>query len=183
MSKILKCADNDDSVAIKAQDDNPDTVTFIFKSKKQEKISTYEMRLMALDQERLEISNCDFSCEIRLLSTEFARICRDLSQFGEFITISCTNEGVSFSITGDTGSGSVRLIPKSSEESISIAMNEPITLSFACKYFNSFTKATSLSAQVKLCMSIDTPLALEYEILNLGHIRYYLAPKIEVDEC
>lgn len=54
MSKILKCASNDDIVTMKAQD-SADTVTFMFESKSGEKISDYEMRLMNLDQEHLGI--------------------------------------------------------------------------------------------------------------------------------
>ena len=54
MSKILKCAGNDDAVTIRAQD-NPDTVTFVFESKNGEKQSDYEMKLMNLDQEHLQI--------------------------------------------------------------------------------------------------------------------------------
>lgn len=84
LTKILKCANNDDTVTIKAQDD-ADSVTFVFESKKQEKISDYEMKLMNLDQEHLGIPETDFSCVIRMPSTEFARICRDLSQFGESV--------------------------------------------------------------------------------------------------
>lgn len=38
-------------------------------------------------------------------SQEFARIVRDLSQFGENITIACTKEGIKFSAAGDTGTG------------------------------------------------------------------------------
>lgn len=54
MTKILKCAGNDDQVTIKAHDD-ADTVIFMFQSKNQEKISDYEMKLMNLDQEHLGI--------------------------------------------------------------------------------------------------------------------------------
>ena len=52
MAKILKCANNNDTVTIKAQD-NADTVTFMFESQNQEKVSDYEMKLMNLDQEHL----------------------------------------------------------------------------------------------------------------------------------
>jgi proliferating cell nuclear antigen len=53
-TKILKCAGNDDILTIKAQD-NADTVTFVFESQNQEKVSDYEMKLMNLDQEHLGI--------------------------------------------------------------------------------------------------------------------------------
>lgn len=54
MSKILKCAANEDIITIKAQD-NADTVTFVFESPDQDKVSDYEMKLMNLDQEHLGI--------------------------------------------------------------------------------------------------------------------------------
>lgn len=34
------------------------------------------------------------------------------------------------------------------EEAVTIEMQEPVTLTFACRYLNSFTKATALSPQV-----------------------------------
>ena len=42
-------------------------------------------------------------------SHEFQRICRDLSNFGESITISCTKDGVQFTGSGDIGSAKVTL--------------------------------------------------------------------------
>ncbi|XP_026473477.1 proliferating cell nuclear antigen [Ctenocephalides felis] len=185
MSKILKCANNEDTVTMKAQD-NADTVTFVFESQNQEKVSDYEMKLMNLDQEHLGIPDTDYACIVRMPSQEFARICRDLSQFGESVVISCTKEGVKFSASGDIGSANIKLAQNSSvdkeEEAVTIEMQEPVSLTFACKYLNSFTKATPLSGQVQLSMSADVPLVVEYRIQDIGHIRYYLAPKIEDDD-
>lgn len=48
---------------------------------------------MNLDQEHLGIPETDYACIVRMPSMEFARICRDLSQFGESVIISCTKEG------------------------------------------------------------------------------------------
>merc|ERR1712133_336625 len=96
MSKIMKCAGNDDIITMKAQD-NADTVTFVFESPNQEKVSDYEMKLMNLDQEHLGIPETDYACVIKMPSGEFARVVRDLSQFGESVIISCTKEGVKFS--------------------------------------------------------------------------------------
>jgi len=185
MAKILKCANNDDIITMKAQD-NADTVTFMFESPNQEKVSDYEMKLMNLDQEHLGIPETDYACVVRLPSQEFARICRDLSQFGESVIITCTKEGVKFSASGDAGSANIKLAQTSNvdkeEEAVSIELQEPVTLTFACRYLNSFTKATPLSGQVQLSMSADVPLVVEYRITDLGHIRYYLAPKIEDDD-
>jgi|EP00966_Prymnesium_polylepis_P284636 proliferating cell nuclear antigen len=58
-------------------------------------------------------------------------------------------------------------------------MEEPVTLNFALRYLNFFTKATPLSGHVSLQLSKDVPLVVEYKMEELGHLRYYLAPKIE----
>ncbi|CAH0387035.1 unnamed protein product [Bemisia tabaci] len=185
MTKIMKCAGNDDIMTMKAQD-NADSVTFMFESPNQEKMSDYEMKLMNLDQEHLGIPETDYSCVIKLPSAEFARICRDLSQFGESVVISCTKEGVKFSAAGDIGSANIKLAQTANvdkeDEAVSIEMQEKVSLTFACRYLNYFTKATPLSPQVCLSMSAEVPLVVEYKIGEIGHIRYYLAPKIEEDE-
>lgn len=42
-------------------------------------------------------------------SSEFQRICRDLTQIGDSVKINCTKEGVKFSASGDLGDGNVLL--------------------------------------------------------------------------
>lgn len=186
MAKILRCAANDDIITLKAQDSNADTVSFTFESPNQEKVSDYEMKLMNLDQEHLGIPETDYASVIKLPSAEFQRIIKDLSQFGESVVISCTKEGVKFSSAGDIGVGNIKLAQSANadkeEEAVTIDMQEPVTLTFACRYLNMFTKASCLSTQVCLSMSPDVPLVVEYKIGDIGHIRYYLAPKIEDED-
>jgi len=182
MSKILKCANNDDAITLKAGD-NADIVTFMFESQNGEKVSDYEMKLMDLDTEHLGIPETDYSCVIKMPAAEFARICRDLSQIGESVVICCTKEGVRFSCSGDMGSGNIKLAQTANvdkeEEAVVIEMQEACTLTFALQYLNYFTKASPLASQVTLSMSPDVPLVTEYKIGDMGYIRYYLAPKIE----
>jgi len=182
MAKILKCAANDDIITVKAQDD-ADVVTFVFESPNQEKESDYEMKLMNLDTEHLGIPDTDYNCVVKMPAGEFQRICRDLSQISDSVTICCTKEGIKFSAAGDLGSGNIKLAQTANvdkeEEAVVIEMQEPVVLTFACRYLNSFTKASPLSGQVQLSMSSDVPLVVEYKIGDFGYIRYYLAPKIE----
>merc|ERR1711992_339456 len=185
MSKILKCASNEDGITIKAGD-NADVVTFMFESPNGEKVSDYEMKLMDLDTEHLGIPETDYSCVIKMPAAEFQRICRDLSQIGESVVICCTKEGVKFSANGDLGTGNIKLAQTANvdkeEEAVTIDMQEPVTLTFACRYLNMFTKASCLASQVSLSMSPDVPLVVEYNIGEIGHVRYYLAPKIEDED-
>jgi len=184
LTKILKCSNNDDVVTIKAQD-AADIVTFVFEAKNAKSISEFDMKLMNLDQEHLGIPETDYACVVKMPSGEFARIVRDLSQFGESITVTCKKSGVGFSSTGDIGTGNVKVAKSSGvddKDSTSIELQEPVTLTFASRYLNSFAKASGLSEKVQLSMSPDVPLVVEFKVQDIGYIRYYLAPKIEDDD-
>eukprot|EP01094_Clydonella_sp_ATCC50884_P020153 TRINITY_DN4125_c0_g1_i1.p1 TRINITY_DN4125_c0_g1~~TRINITY_DN4125_c0_g1_i1.p1 ORF type:complete len:274 (+),score=123.80 TRINITY_DN4125_c0_g1_i1:50-823(+) len=183
MAKILKCAGNDDSVTIKA-DDKGDNVTFIFESPKADKFSDFDLKLMDIDSETLTIPETDYQGIVNMPANEFQRICRDLTMIGDVVVISCSKEGVRFSVSGDIGTGNIvcRQQDEVDGDSVSIILHEPVSLSFALRYLNYFTKATALSGTVTLSMAPEIPLVVEYPIEDLGYVRYYLAPKIEEDE-
>jgi proliferating cell nuclear antigen len=187
MSKMLKCAGNDDIITLKA-DDQPDDLTFMFESPKQTRISHFALKLMDIDSEHLGIPDTEYQCVIRMPSSEFQRICKEISIIGETVLISATKEGVKFSVEGDMGNGSIvcKQNPSVEEEddAIAIKLEEEVSLSFALRYLNFFTKATPLSGHVTLKMSPDVPLVVEYQLGSddMGHLRYYLAPKIADDD-
>jgi len=185
MSKIIKCASNDDSITLRAQEDG-DTITFLFEAPNQERQSEFEIKLMDLDAEHLGIPDTDFSAVVTMPSAEFSRICRDLSQLGDSMCITCTKSGVNFSSKGDLGSGSVRLGNSADadkeENKVQVDLREPCTVTFAIKYLNTFAKASPLSSQVILSLSNDVPIVVEYKIEEIGFVRYYLAPKIDDED-
>nr|6O09_A Chain A, Proliferating cellular nuclear antigen 1 [Arabidopsis thaliana]6O09_C Chain C, Proliferating cellular nuclear antigen 1 [Arabidopsis thaliana]6O09_D Chain D, Proliferating cellular nuclear antigen 1 [Arabidopsis thaliana]6O09_F Chain F, Proliferating cellular nuclear antigen 1 [Arabidopsis thaliana]6O09_H Chain H, Proliferating cellular nuclear antigen 1 [Arabidopsis thaliana]6O09_K Chain K, Proliferating cellular nuclear antigen 1 [Arabidopsis thaliana] len=185
MSKMLKCAGNDDIITIKA-DDGGDTVTFMFESPTQDKIADFEMKLMDIDSEHLGIPDAEYHSIVRMPSNEFSRICKDLSSIGDTVVISVTKEGVKFSTAGDIGTANIVLRQNTTvdkpEDAIVIEMKEPVSLSFALRYMNSFTKATPLSDTVTISLSSELPVVVEYKVAEMGYIRYYLAPKIEEEE-
>ncbi|XP_046860580.1 proliferating cell nuclear antigen-like [Xenia sp. Carnegie-2017] len=186
LSKIMKCAANDDVVTIRAED-NADAVNLIFETPNQEKVSEYSLLLMNIDSEHLGIPETDYSATIKMPSSELQRICRDLSQIGDSIGIACTKEGVQFSTSGDLGSGNISLRQNAcvdnEEDQVSIQLNEPCNLTFASRYLNFFTKATPLSNIVTLSLKADVPLVVEYKVGDIGSIKFYLAPKIDDEEA
>ncbi|XP_037358602.1 proliferating cell nuclear antigen-like [Talpa occidentalis] len=184
MSKILRCAGNEDIITLRTEN-NADTLALVFEAPNQEKVSDYEMKLMDLDVEQFGIPAQKHSCVVKMPSVEFARICRDLSHIGDTIVIACVNDEVKFSVSGELGNGNIKLSQtrgKKEVESVTIEVNEPVQLTFALRYLIFFTQATPLSPTVTLGMSADVPLAVEYKIADMGHIKYYLAPKIKDEE-
>eukprot|EP00919_Chromeraceae_sp_WS-2016_P055473 GHVR01131888.1.p1 GENE.GHVR01131888.1~~GHVR01131888.1.p1 ORF type:complete len:260 (-),score=51.87 GHVR01131888.1:163-942(-) len=184
MSKIFKICSSDDIVTMKAED-SADTIMFQFESNNQERVCDFELKLMEIDSEHLGIPETDYKATIKMPSGEFQRVCRDMATFGDTVSITCSKEGVKFSVTGDIGNGNVMLKPKNDadkeEDNVIVDIQEKVSLSFALRYLNLFAKATPLSPVVSMRLSPDIPLEIEYVLGNadVGHIRFYLAPKIE----
>lgn len=97
-----------DSLTMRAAD-SADTVTIVFESQNQERVSEYEMRLMDLDGDHLGIPDTKYKCVIKLSSSELQRICRDLSVIAESVQLVCTKDGIRFGAQGDLGSANIKL--------------------------------------------------------------------------
>ncbi|CAK9783216.1 unnamed protein product [Cutaneotrichosporon oleaginosum] len=108
LTKILKCAKDNDIVTLKAADD-ADSLGLVFESPKEDRVGEYEMKLMDIDQEHLGIPDTQYDATITMSSAEFQRICRDLGALGESVKIEASKEGVRFSSEGEVGTGSVLL--------------------------------------------------------------------------
>lgn len=137
---------------------------------------------MEIDNEALGIPDTPYKCTVQMPAEEFQRIVRDLQVLGDSCTISCTKEGVRFTVSGNIGTGNILTRACDSdkdEEKVVIDMEEPVELSFALRYLNFFTKATPLSKQVIISMSPEVPVVVEYPIGDMGYVKFYLAPKID----
>merc|ERR1719334_369531 len=159
MNKVLKCMGGKDELEVKYKDGG-DECDFVFKSPDEDKAT------------------------VNMSSGEFQRICRDLAVLGDTLTIGVNKDSVQFSVAGEIGKGEMTLRSQTAsddQESTDIDCREPVVQTFAMRYLNFFTKATVLSKSVRLSMSPEVPLLVEYAIDEIGYVRYYLAPKIEED--
>ncbi|TKY72959.1 Proliferating cell nuclear antigen [Spatholobus suberectus] len=59
---------------------------------------------------------------------------------------------------------------KKPEKDTIIKMNEPMSLSFALRYMNSFAKATPLSYAVTINLPNELPVVEEYKIAKMDHV-------------
>lgn len=100
------------------------------------------------------------------------------------VTIEASKDGVKFACTGDIGNGSVTLRSHQNvdkpKENIEIELSEPVSLTFSLKYLVNFCKASALSEQVKICLSNEVPLLVEYGVQGNSYLRFYLAPKVSL---
>ncbi|KAE8696650.1 Proliferating cell nuclear antigen [Hibiscus syriacus] len=118
------------------------------RNEEQDKIANLEMKLMDIDNQHLGIPDAEYQAIVRMPSTEFVRICKDLSSLGD--------TGVKFFTAGDIGTANIVLRQNTTVD-----------------------KATPLSNTISISLSSELPVVVEYKIVEMGYIMFYLAPKIE----
>merc|ERR1712003_109984 len=173
LAKILKMCSPNDSLKLRWQSgaDN-------------DRIADFDLKLMQIESEHMEIPEQQYKVVARLPSAEFQRICRDLKEFGETMHVKASKEGITFSVKGDVGAGNVMLKPRESEkpeEKVTLKVDEPVTATFALRYLVNFSKAAPLCGAVELGLGPDAPLLVKYDLETTenGHLQFYLAPKID----
>lgn len=176
MSKIFKCTSVDDELEMCIKD--TDRMQLLFRGPSRS--SEFEMKLMEIDSEYLQIPDVDYECIVRVPSTEFQKMVRDVAVVGD--TCSIEVDGSSMTLSSDGEIGQARFRPLNKDALHPLDVKGSTKCKFANKYLQMFTKATPLCKRVVLNMSVDNPMCLEYEISGMGVLKYYLAPKIEDDD-
>ncbi|KAF7985414.1 hypothetical protein HWV62_5123 [Athelia sp. TMB] len=108
LTKVLKCAKDDDIITLKAGDD-ADVLNLTYEAKNSDRIAEYDMKLMDIDSDTLGIPDTDYDARVTMPASEFARIVKDLSTLGESVRIEVSKEGVRFASDGEGANGSVLL--------------------------------------------------------------------------
>ncbi|KAG6865877.1 hypothetical protein C0991_010958 [Blastosporella zonata] len=121
LTKVLKCAKDDDECTIKAADE-ADVLNLVYEAKSSDRIAEYDMKLMDIDSDTLGIPDTDYEARVTMPSSEFTRIVRDLSLLGESVRIEVSKEGVRFASDGEAANGSVLL--KQSDSSVIGKVNQ-----------------------------------------------------------
>jgi len=196
LNKILKCSDADDVITLKADDGNTnrgaggDSLTILCEATSGDRVSEYNLRLLDFDAELLNIPDTDYDVVLSMPSREFEKICKDLAMVGDSITMTCSKEGVKCSASGDIMKGNISIKQRASsgkerDDSVTLEFSQGLQLSFALRYLMLFANATPLSPRVTLSLSKTMPLMVHYNLGaagDSGHLRYFLAPKLENDE-
>merc|ERR1712166_246966 len=183
LSKILKMCGPNDSLKLRWQNE-ADVISFQCESGDDDRISDFELKLMQIESEHMEIPEQQYKVVVKMPSGEFQKICRDLKEFGETMQIRASKEGITFSVAGDIGTGNVLLKPREGdkpEDRVSVTVHEPVVATFALRYLHNFAKAAPLCGSVELGLGPDSPLSVKYDLdkADFGHLQFYLAPKID----
>jgi len=167
--KILSTRADDQIIYLEYNGLNPDILTIIFRSivkSSKEFPREYEMSLMDIDTERLDLPNDEQSVQFYMDSKIFSSLVKQLNMFDETVVINCTEEEINFKSKGSGSSMSVNLFDNDKEyvDEFMIDENYKLKISFALRYFDHFCAFSKVSSRVRLSFTNDFPVEVFYSL-------------------
>ena len=172
LSKILRICDNDATIVLSL----PTNSKLNIESQSNDRVLKFDMNLLDLEMESMEVPDMEFVNTIVMQSSEYTRMCRDMSQFSDTLKITVKGDCIEFSIEGDCGDGSLTL---HSSDKMQFTLQTCLEFYLSLKYLLLFSKATPICETLKIEMGENLPIKLTFEITNNDYLTFYLAPKID----
>lgn len=141
---------------------------------------SFNQKLYSLDQKTYSFPAMKYTVDVRVKTEDFLLVPKIIGSFGEFITIAANKESIMFIQNGDLTDSS--LVLENKEDRTSINVIEPVTKDIAVKYINYMSKAGMMVASVRMCMGEESPVYFEFNLDDLGYMRYYIAPRLRENE-
>lgn len=139
----------------------------------------FEIPLVDMEMERMEIPQIDYEAEFSLSSTNFSNIVSQLKMFGDTMEIQCSEEQIIlYAHSTESGKMSVEI---SVDDLTEFAINEgqQLNLSFSLVYLNHICGFSRLTKDIEIKICSEYPLCAMYNLTDGAIMSFYLAPKIE----
>ena len=179
MINCLKPIGNFDTLSWEVKDNQPDILRLRIANTEKKRTHDYDVKLIDIDCEMLEIPDKDFDCVMTIPSNDMQHTIRDLNHIGDKIRIRSNQSDLTMSAEGDDASLTVAM--KQSVQGCSIQNTDHASIdnSYSSKYLMFFTKATNLSQWVEIYLCQDYPMTIKYNVASIGHLQFCLAPCID----
>jgi proliferating cell nuclear antigen len=177
-SLMMNYALKHDKIELKYNDiDEPDKLVInLFNQSSQGFNHLFELPLMDVEQELLNIPSVDYDVELIIKSLKMNELINDLNVFGNDLTISCSEDNLNLYSSGDNGKLSIPInIDDLEEYSISEDLN---TIMLYGLNHIKMCLSTKINDIVAFSISLDYPMQIKYELGNNSFIQFYIAPKI-----
>lgn len=93
LAKVMKLADNNDSITLQA-DQDASHLKIIFENAKTERTTEFTLNLITIDSEHLAIPETEYQSVVSINSGEFSKICRELYSLSETVNVATTPDYV-----------------------------------------------------------------------------------------
>lgn len=176
--KLIKTVTNLDTITFFITEDNRHEFCINIENADKNSKTTFKLKMLDIDETELRIPDIELKSVITMPSNDFQRMCRDMINISDLVTMTSYSNTFTLTCEGDFASQETQIGEANHGLTFSNC-NECITGKFSLRYLNLFTKSTNLSNTLEIYLKKDFPLMLKYNVSNLGDILFCLAPTIE----
>lgn len=178
LHKLVKSVSTHDSITFQVDGDSNNEFSILFCNTDKHTETVYKIKTLDLPKEDITIPDVDMEVALAVRAVDFQKIIREMVLLAEDATIEAVDERLRISCEGEYAMRTTEIQRNEHGLVFVKASDAPISGTFSLKYLQLFTKATNLSHTVDLFLKDSFPLILRYNVLNLGELRFILAPKV-----
>ena len=184
--KLLKTMSPNDTLTLYIENNEPSVLKIQIETGEKNLKHTFELKLMDLFLEKVDVPPAEFESVIRLPSGDFQKLCRDMNQLADDIELKSAGNQLIFSISNDWVNQETIISESGSGVGLAYIQNlSPdvvIEGVFSLKYLVLFSKCTNLCPNIEIYLKNDYPIIIKYSVANLGEVKFCLAPKNKNDD-
>jgi len=170
---VLETSDSS-SVKTKTKEKKPTTNTFD---------KHFELPLIDIEEEGMQIPDIEYAAELAMHSAQFADIITQLKMFGDTMEVQCSEERIALASTSqDQGKMFVEIGINDLSE-FAIDEGADLALSFSLTYLKHFCAYSRISELVSIKFGESYPMRIAYSLGETedANLVFHLAPKINDD--
>lgn len=184
---LIKSMNKNDILTLYVDHDDPNNLNIKIDSPEDKKETVFQMKLLDLDEEKIEITDTTFDAVIAMDSVEFHKICREMNNIADYVEIQCFATYIKFICKGDYANRTTIYHTDKTNEQLSVSIRHASTIAnstapkmvqgiYELKNLVSFSKCASLCKDIEIFMKNDYPLVIKYTVATLGRVLLCLTP-------
>ncbi len=173
--KLLKSISNNDVLTMEITD--RDSLHIHIENPDKKTNTKFRLKLLEIDEDIIQVPQINMAVKTVIPSIDFQRICRDMNNLATEVSIGRDNNKLHIKCAGDFADQETVIDCNDQGE-----FEGKLSGIYSLKYLNMFTKATGMCASVQLMQEEQNRfLTLQYNVANLGELKFYLATKVPED--
>lgn len=172
LSKLVRRASKTDDIEMVLTEDN-------FLQLSMGSTKRFKMRLVESSANETPLPRLAFDAKLVIPPATMEKALGDVQVVSEYMTMDVDNGEAKFSGKGDSGEASIS-VSQDEEDSVTITAEQPSSGTYSLEYLAPVVKAVGGASETITCeFSSEKPLRVGFTISNMGHIHFYLAPRVD----
>lgn len=138
----------------------------------------FELNLIDVEEDGLEIPEVDYDADFIIDAKKITDVLSELNTFGQDLNIVCNEQVIELNASGDAAKLKVNILTSDLDE-FSIVEGGNFNISFSLSNLYKLCCSMKLSEMIHICISLEYPMALKYNLGDDSTVIFYIAPKIE----